>query len=426
MKKASMNAPRKATRTPSASFPIVGVGASAGGLAAFEAFFSAMPAAPGMAFVLVQHLDPAHKSILAELIRRYPRMPVFEVEDGMAVRPDCVYIIPPGHDMAYLNGALLLLEPQSARGQRMPIDFFFRSLAANLHERAIAVVLSGTGSDGTSGMRAVKAEGGMAMVQSPGSAEFDGMPRSALATGLMDYDLPPAKMAEQLRAYVVHALGRSSRPDAIAAPQAESALKKIFILMRAATGHDFSLYIGLALILGAGLLALRSRTPAPEKTDGPPSASGESGFVGHRGWVVRLPKDYVGMSEFKDKGKSHLIVHFCKRGTDPTNFLNENLFGQMEIVRLEVTPSPFPPNPTGVANLTSAANRKISSRGEKFVLRDFSVGTLPGVLVNIQSPYPRVEAYLLGKNELYFFYGGQEDDIWRDIVLSLRDARSEN
>ncbi|OGS36776.1 MAG: hypothetical protein A2506_01660 [Elusimicrobia bacterium RIFOXYD12_FULL_66_9] len=193
-----------------------------------------------------------------------------------------------------------------------------------------------------------------------------------------------------------------------------------------AKGAKAFLFIGLVLILGAGLLALLSRTPPPEKTDGPESASGESGYVGNRGWVVRLPKDYVGISEFKDKAKSHFLVHFCKRGTDPTNFLNEDLFGQMEIVRLDVTPSPFPPNPTGVANLTTAVNRKIASRGEKFVLRSFSVGTLPGVLVNVQSPYPRVEAYLLGKSELYFFYGGQEDEVWRDIVLSLRDARSEN
>ncbi len=240
--KAKKPVARRPVVAPAAGFPIVGVGASAGGLAAFEAFFSALPKAPGMAFVLVQHLDPAHKSILAEIIGRYTAMPVLEVKDGVAVRPDCVYIIPPGRDMAYLNGALHLLEPASARGHRMPIDFFFRSLAANLHERAIAVVLSGTGSDGTLGVRAVKGEGGMAMAQSPGSAEYDGMPRSALATGLVDYDLPPAKMGAQLRAYAHHAFGRPSRPAAVAPPLAENALKKIFILLRAQTGHDFSLY----------------------------------------------------------------------------------------------------------------------------------------------------------------------------------------
>lgn len=144
------------TSEPSAQFPIVGIGASAGGLAAFEAFFSGMPTdlEPGMAFVLVQHLAPDHKSLLTDLIRRCTRMHVFEVEDGMRVEPNCTYIIPPGRDMAFLNGSLQLLEPSAPRGQRLPIDFFFRSLAHDQHERAIAIVLSGTGSDGTLGVRA--------------------------------------------------------------------------------------------------------------------------------------------------------------------------------------------------------------------------------------------------------------------------------
>jgi two-component system, chemotaxis family, CheB/CheR fusion protein len=152
-------------------FPVVGIGASAGGLAAFEAFFSGMPADtdPGMAFVLVQHLAPDHKSILSELIKRYTRMQVFEVVDGMAVKPNCTYIIPPNRDMALLNGTLQLLEPAAPRGHRLPIDFFFRSLAQDQRERAIGIVLSGTGSDGTQGVRAIKGEGGMAMAQNPKS-----------------------------------------------------------------------------------------------------------------------------------------------------------------------------------------------------------------------------------------------------------------
>ncbi len=158
--------------TPSSpQFPIVGIGASAGGLGAFEAFFSGMPAKvdPGMAFVLVQHLAPDHESLLTDLIRRYTRMEVFEVQDGMVVQPNCAYIIPPGRDMAFLNGALQLLEPANPRGHRMPIDFFFRSLAQDQRERAIGIVLSGTGSDGTAGVRAIKAEGGMVMAQNPES-----------------------------------------------------------------------------------------------------------------------------------------------------------------------------------------------------------------------------------------------------------------
>ena len=142
-------------------FPIVGIGASAGGLAAFEAFFSAMPAATesGMAFVLVQHLAPDHKSILSSLVERYTRMRVFEVKNGMPVQPNCTYIIPPNRDMALLNGALQLLEPIAPRGQRLPINFFFRSLAQDRREQAICIVLSGTGSDGSLGIRAVKGEG---------------------------------------------------------------------------------------------------------------------------------------------------------------------------------------------------------------------------------------------------------------------------
>jgi two-component system CheB/CheR fusion protein len=230
---------------PAKGFPIVGIGASAGGLGAFEAFFSGMPADvdPGMAFVLVQHLDPDHKSILTDLIRRYTRMEVFEVEDGMVVQPNCAYIIPPGRDMAFLNGALQLLEPSAPRGQRLPIDFFFRSLAQDQHERAIGIVLSGTGSDGTHGVRSIKGEGGMVMAQNPESTEYDGMPRSALATGLVDYELPPAEMATQLMSYVAHAFGKPfSGPAAIPTPRLESALKKIFVLVRSQTGHDFSQY----------------------------------------------------------------------------------------------------------------------------------------------------------------------------------------
>lgn len=225
-------------------FPIVGIGASAGGLAAFEAFFSGMPAhAPsGMAFVLVQHLAPDHKSILVELVKRYTRMQVFEVEDGMRVLPDCAYIIPPNRDMALLNGTLHLLEATAQRGQRLSIDFFFRSLAQDQRERAMCVVLSGSGSDGTQGVRAIKAEGGMAMAQNPDSTEYDGMPRSAIGTGLIDYILPPAEMPAQLIAYAAYALDKRAVRDPTPLAQTEDALKKIFVLLRAHTGHDFSQY----------------------------------------------------------------------------------------------------------------------------------------------------------------------------------------
>ncbi len=251
--KAPKNSPAETVRAPqppeaetndASRFPIVGIGASAGGLAAFEAFFSGMPADkdPGMAFVLVQHLAPDHKSILTELITRYTRMKVYEVEDGMVVEPNCAYIIPPNKDMAFLNGTLQLLDPTAPRGQRLPIDFFFRSLADDQHERALCIVLSGTGSDGTLGLRAIKGEGGMAMAQNPESTEFDGMPSSAIATGLVDYILPAAEMPAQLIAYAAHAfVGRQLQTSA-ATPHGEDEMKKALVLLRARTGNDFSLY----------------------------------------------------------------------------------------------------------------------------------------------------------------------------------------
>ncbi len=227
-------------KLPKENFPIVGIGASAGGLAAFEAFFSAMPTdiEPDMAFVLVQHLDPVHKSILADLIGRYTRMPAYEVKDGMAVKPNCVYIIPPNRDMIFQNGTLHLFEPAEPRGHRLPINILFRSLAEEKKEQAIGIILSGTGSDGTLGLRAIKVEGGMVIVQDPESSEYDGMPLSAIETGLADYILKPAEMPAQLIAYVAQAFGKRSQPIA----NAEDSMKKIFNLLSTQTGHDFSHY----------------------------------------------------------------------------------------------------------------------------------------------------------------------------------------
>ena len=235
--------PRKEGKA-AVSFPVVGIGASAGGLAAIEAFFTAMPTdtKSGMAFVVVQHLDPGHKSMLLNLVKCYTEMQVYKVEDGTKVQPDCVYIIPPNRDMAFLNGKLHLMERSSPRGLWLPIDFFFRSLAQGLHERAICVVLSGSGSDGTLGLKAIKGEGGMAMVQAPESATHDGMPRSAIATGLVDYVLPPDKMSELLIAYGQHLCDRRPWPFVDKARGAGESLEKLFVLLRHQTGHDFSHY----------------------------------------------------------------------------------------------------------------------------------------------------------------------------------------
>src|SRR5665647_841813 len=160
----------------------------------------------------------------------------------MVVRPDCVYIIPPNRDMAFLNGTLQLFEPVAPRGQHMPIDFFFRSLANDQHECAICIILSGTGSDGTLGLRAVKGEGGMAIAQSLDSVEYDGMPRSAIETGLVDYELPPVEMGSIVIDYVSHAYSHPQKPDSLLLSKTENALKKVFIILRSQTGHDFSKY----------------------------------------------------------------------------------------------------------------------------------------------------------------------------------------
>jgi hypothetical protein len=192
------------------------------------------------------------------------------------------------------------------------------------------------------------------------------------------------------------------------------------------TAAKIALVGGLALLIGVSVYALAQRltpmAPAPSDAEKP----AESGFVGAQGWVVRLPKGYEGVSEFKDDDKTVEVVHFCPSGTDPTNFIDKGLFGEMGIVRLEVAPSQFPANMTGAAEMSAAVARKTTARGETYVLKNIQIGTLPGVQIDIQSPFPRVEAYVLGQSSVYFFYGGQDDDVWRAIVLSLRDAKTED
>ena len=227
-----------------ANFPIVGIGASAGGLAAFKAFFSGLPvnADPRMAFVLLQHMDPNSESRLTELVRGYTRMKVFKITDGLVLQPNCVYIVPPGFDLKFLGGALHLLAHESPRRLSLPIDQFFNSLAQDQGERGIGIVLSGTGTDGTLGVRTIKAAGGLVMVQTPATAEFNGMPRSAIATGCVDYELPPAEMPAKLIAYAAQAFGKPDESSTAAPSRRENARQLIFALLRAQTGNDFSLY----------------------------------------------------------------------------------------------------------------------------------------------------------------------------------------
>ena len=221
---------------------VVGIGASAGGLEAFEQFFMNMPPDSGMAFVLVPHLSPERKSIMAELLERRTAMKVAQAEEGMEIKPDHVYIIPPNRDMAVQDNTLRLLEPSESRGVRHPIDFFFRSLARDKGEQAICIILSGTGTEGTLGLRAVKGEGGLVLAQDVKTARFDGMPSSAIATGLVDYILPPEKMPELLLRYTKSAFARTFMATEKPEKKTGDAIPKIFSLIRVRTGHDFSLY----------------------------------------------------------------------------------------------------------------------------------------------------------------------------------------
>ena len=244
-------ASKTSTTTPAArsqAFPVVGIGASAGGLEAFTQLLKALPVNTGMAFVLVQHLDPRHESKLTELLARATRMPVTEVKNGLVVEPDHVYVIPPNADMAILHGALQLLPRRESRpetgGQHLPIDFFFRALAADQQSQAIGVILSGTASDGALGLKAIKAEGGVTFAQEAASAKYDGMPRAAIAAGAVDFVLPPDGIAQELarigrHPYVLRATALKS-DDLL--PETTDALNKIFVLLRGATGVDFSYY----------------------------------------------------------------------------------------------------------------------------------------------------------------------------------------
>lgn len=234
----------KAARAKSQSFPIVGIGASAGGLEAFTQLLGALPLDTGLAFVLVQHLDPKHESMLTTLLARATRLPIHEARDGMRIEANHIYVIPPNTNLAVLHGRLSLMPRTEARGQHLSVDFFFRSLAADQKSRAIGVILSGTASDGTEGLRAIKAEGGLTFAQDEKSAKYDGMPHSAIAAGVVDFVLPPEGIARELarlgrEAYI--ALPAAAKAgDAL--PEGDEDLNKVFILLRSATGVDFSFY----------------------------------------------------------------------------------------------------------------------------------------------------------------------------------------
>jgi two-component system CheB/CheR fusion protein len=234
----------KATAKPKGpSFPIIAIGGSAGAFSALRKLFTHMPADSGMAFVIVMHLDPNHKGQLAEVIKGFTPMTVLEASDGLAVEPDHVYVIPPNKDMGMHNRKLLLLNFATPRGFRQPIDYFFQSLAEDQWNRAVAIVLSGMGSDGETGVRMIKEKLGMAMVQDPQTAEYNSMPLASIATNLVDYVLSPEEMPVKLIQYLNHPVmaddpSEQARTDI----RNSTSIQKILMLLRSHTGHDFSLY----------------------------------------------------------------------------------------------------------------------------------------------------------------------------------------
>lgn len=219
----------------------VGIGASAGGLEAIELFFKNMPSNSGLAFIVVQHLSPDYKSLMVELLSKHTNMPVLRSEDGMEVKANHVYLIPPKKNLTIFHGKLLLNEQDASRGVNLPIDIFLRSLAEDMGEKAIAVILSGTGSDGTRGIRAIKEQGGMIMAQSEESAKFDGMPKSAINTGLPDFVLPPEEMPRLLLSFVKHPYSAKSEGTPVLITD-EDALTRIFALLRESSKLDFTYY----------------------------------------------------------------------------------------------------------------------------------------------------------------------------------------
>jgi two-component system CheB/CheR fusion protein len=224
------------------SIPVVGIGASAGGLEALESFFDNMPPGSGMAFVVVTHLDPTHASLMPELMQKHTKMKVLQVKDGMPVDPNHVYVIPPDRDMGIMNGLLILARTGISGGPRAPVNYFLRSLAREQKERAVAIILSGMGTDGTEGVKAIKAEFGMVMAQDPSSAKYDGMPKNAIATGLADFVLDPQKMPRYLIDYLERFI---TGTPVKAGPRKEipaNALQKMNLLIRDQTGQDFTAY----------------------------------------------------------------------------------------------------------------------------------------------------------------------------------------
>ena len=229
----------------SKNFLTVGIGASAGGIKPLKEFFAAMPADSGMAFVVILHLSPEHESQLSEVLQTNTKMPVIQVRETIKIEPDHIYVIPPTKYLTMVDGEIRLIEPEAIRGKRVPIDLFFRTLADAHGRNSVCVVLSGTGADGTSGLKRVKEAGGLCVVQDPLEAEYDGMPRSAIATNLVDLVLPVGEMPAKILAF-----NQSAEKTELPETEAENpppelgadAMQEVLAIVKAQTTHDFFNY----------------------------------------------------------------------------------------------------------------------------------------------------------------------------------------
>jgi two-component system CheB/CheR fusion protein len=242
--RSSAKSPKSKPERENELFPVVGIGASAGGLEAFTQLLSHLPIDTGMAFVLIQHLAPHHESLLTVILSRATEMPVKQVKDGMVVEQNKVYVIPPNAKMTISQGVLKLVPRGEGRGLFMTVDAFFLSLAEERGNKAIAVVLSGGDSDGSQGLEAIKVAGGITFAQCEETAKVNSMPNTAVATGQVDFILPPQAIAEEIAKISSHPyITRRTLENSIEEnPEGNDAVSTIFSLLRAATGVDFTNY----------------------------------------------------------------------------------------------------------------------------------------------------------------------------------------
>ncbi|MDZ5454565.1 chemotaxis protein CheB [Labrys sedimenti] len=234
--------PRRGPSSGDNDFLVVGIGASAGGLDAAAGLMKALPAKNGMAFILIQHLDPTHHSMMADLLASHTSMVVGQAEDGMRLEPDHLYVIPPGTYLSVANAALRLSEPQARHGARLPFDFLLHSLAEEYGDRAVCVILSGTGADGSLGLKAVKHEGGLVIAQDPDEAGYDGMPRNAISTDSVDLVLPVAGIPDALARYDRRMALPGTKSNLGLEGSTQKGVSQILELLRTRTAHDFTLY----------------------------------------------------------------------------------------------------------------------------------------------------------------------------------------